>query len=455
MGIMDWLIEKNNQAGQGIRGLGKELLNFNNDVGRNVRDFMGSDLDPARFIPVAGSYISPMYKGMREGNSSGGSPVSGGGNTDYINGNFNKFVQQNNGGRGAFGPESDAVMQNYEGGDTRSGMGGGGGGVEDPMAGLRDRLLAELGNKRSFDDLGFSATLDTSGIDSAHKLSQQQLAEALNRSVQGIGKARNTAKSNYGNASKEIQGYYDANVEDVRNTKGAVQKDANQATNEMKANQAQIMSQLQASDKAMAEEAALRGKSTGGPRSGESDVLQQAQADIAATNSEQINNSVAEKGRREGQVDRNALALQSEGGQAVGNVEALLASALTGYDTRESDVRTANAQASAGLGNQYAGQKLNAEMAQQQAVFNAQNQFQSSEDQRGMSILQMLLSNDQSSQQLAYDQFSAEQEAEAKQMQNASKGDSNMQQKLAEQYFKSLAETDPKKLAEMFQANMK
>lgn len=380
----------------------------------------------------------------RGGGQQGSSPVSGGASTDYINGNFNKFVQKHNNGRGAFGEESNAVMDRYGGSSPEPAP------SEDPMAGLRERLLAELGNKRSFDDLGFSATLDTSGIDSAHKLSQQQLAEALNRSVQGIGKARGTAKSNYGNASEEIQNYYNANVEDVRNTKGAVQKDANQATNEMKTNQAEIMKQLQASDSAMAEEAALRGKATGGPRSGESDILQKAQADIAATNSEQINNSVAERGRREGQVDRNALALQSEGGNQVGNIEALLASVLTGYDTRESDVRTANANASAGLGNQYASQKMQAEQAQQQAVFNARNQFQGAEDQRGMSILQMLLSNDQSSQELAYNQYAAEQEAEQKQMYNASQGDSKMKQAMAEQYFRSLAEKDPKKLEAMF-----
>lgn len=460
MGIMDWLIEKNNEAGAAVRG---GLFDLNQFVGQKARDLVNpekieqaysnkTDTPAEWFNGILGGGPG-ANQGSFKSPSAGGSAVTGGrSNTDYINGNFNQMVQKYNGGRGAFGEASNAP--DYSGmpspGNPMIAGTGEGGSTVDQTSALRDSLLAELGNKRSFEDLGFSATLDTSGIDRANKASQAQLADALKRAVGGISKARGTANTNYGNASKEIQNYYDANVEDVRDTKKEVQGDANAATNEMKANQAEIMKQLQSADAAMSEEAKLRGKATGGPRGGESDILQQAQGDIAATNSEQINNSVAEKGRRESQVDRNALALQSEGGNQVGNIEALLASVLTGYDTRESDVRTASANASASLGNQYAGQKLSAEQAQQQAVFNAQNQFQQSEDSRGMSILQMLLNNDQASQQADADAYIAEQEAQQKQMSNASKGDSKMQEMMYENYFKSLT---PEKLAELVKLN--
>lgn len=455
MGLMDWLSDArdfNNDVSKNIRD---GLFGFNQAFGQGVRDRLdpnkilanqaNTPQNPSQWIGEVlrngpGAASNPLMRdGAFSGRQGGSSPVTNASPGANANGS-NIFSQV----MGGMNNSMNNIGSALQGAATT---------VEDPTAGLRERLLAELGNKRSFEDLGLSAILDTSGIDSAHKQSQQQLAEALNRSVQGINKGRTTAKGNYGNASKEIQNYYNANVEDVRETKGAVQKDANQATNEMKANQAQIMQQLQASDAAMAQEAKLRGEGTGGPRGGESDILQQAQGDIAATNSEQINNSIAEKGRREGQVDRNALALQSEGGNQVGNIEALLASVLTGYDTRESDVRTANANASAGLGNQYAGQKMQAEQAQQQAVFNARNQFQQGEDQRGMSILQMLLGNDQAQQEAEFNQYSQQQEAEQKQMANAAKGDSKMQEMLFEQYFRSLAENDPKKLAELVQIN--
>lgn len=287
----------------------------------------------------------------------------------------------------------------------------------DPLAAIKEQLLAILGQQMP--DYASQFNLDFSGMDQASDEARSILSSAEAQAMAGIDDARARSTDAYGNASDSVQQYYNTHVNDLKeNAPGRIAGIYDQAGDAAVSRSQAINESLGATaDKTEALRAELMGSLgnagvTANANEG-GNALREGAANISELNAIDSENAAKESVRAQENALNGANVLANEGGQAVGNIEALLAGVLSGYDSKQSDVQTAFAQQMAGLSNDYAAQKLQAELTRDSAVMNAGMSWDQMQNQNAMGALQGLYDMQTGQSQAQADAFETQQNAQS------------------------------------------